>query len=133
MYVLSLWLMYFVTWSLCLLISLTNFTHSHPLPWPRNNLFILSVSVTLFLFCSVCSFVLFSFSSEKIFGYSTWELKNKICSFPFCVPSLALRVLTSPWLFNYFRSSFLKLRCFFLFAFKYMHHLKFIIRRWDRG
>ena len=54
----SPWLIYFVTGSLYLLISFTYFIHPPTLS-PLATTCLLSVSIGLFLFCYVCSFVLF--------------------------------------------------------------------------
>ena len=70
LYVSPPWLIYLVTGSLSLLISLTYF--SPPLtPSPLTTTCLFSVSIALFLFCYICSFVLFFRFHIQLRSYSS--------------------------------------------------------------
>ena len=103
LYISSVWLIYFVTWSLSLLIPLTYFCHPFtslpPLPALATTC-LFSVSISLFLICYICS-LFFRFHIE-IKPYGTFSLLD---SFHFAHP-LGLSMLSqmprfhSLWLSN---------------------------------
>ena len=65
-----LWLIYFVTVNVYLLISLTFFIHL-PASFPSGNHLFISLSMSLFLLCYVCSFVLFLRFHIQVTSYGT--------------------------------------------------------------
>jgi len=103
LYISSLWLIYFVTKSLYLLISLTCFTQTSPL----TIIYLFFVSMILFLFCYICSLVLFfvdsaykwnnivlvflcqTYFTNKISSSSIHALLNGKISFLLCLSSIA--------------------------------------------
>ena len=102
LYTSSQWLIYFITGNLCLLISLTYFTNPplHPSPLATTCMF--SVSMTLFLFCYVCSLVLFFVFSAWLISLSIMPsrsihvVKNGKTSFSLRFSNIPLCVGTTP-------------------------------------
>ena len=88
-YILYLWLIYFVTESLYLLISLTYSSPPFPAPTPLATTSFFSVSMTLFLLCYVYLFIL-SFASFPVI----WWLSLVLCVDSFLL-SLCVSIMDS--------------------------------------